>query len=327
MIYEYALDPVLVVNWATSRIGRYVMQFGLDQRRLVSDFPKNWRDRVFGAFYEHFDYDDTSLEFENAQFDLNAYLQILTDYMVYRNIEVSTDNWFDAAISEHNSRPFYAIFTSNKKDELSPPEVITEKNVENIRDTHWWLPTVTPTRKSAAEIAIVLRPLLQASRDIYIVDPYFDFYPQEPRFLNTLIAIVCQAIKLPRAIQCTPSITVITGVERNGKTNDQQAQKFAENIRNRAMQYLPKKIPNGIPIQLLILKNAPGGNPLHNRFLLTDIGGVIVPYGIDEYDRELNHGTEDDLEPMHKGIYEKRWNQYVKLHGVEKILGCCIETS
>lgn len=76
-----------------------------------------------------------------------------------------------------------------------------------------------------------------------------------------------------------------------------------------------------MPIQLLILRNAVQGNPLHNRFLLTDIGGVIIPYGLDDYDREHNHGAEDDLEPMYKGTYEKRWNQYVKLHGVQIVLG------
>jgi hypothetical protein len=89
----------------------------------------------------------------------------------------------------------------------------------------------------------------------------------------------------------------------------------------RAIQYLPKKILNGISIQLIVLKNATQGNPLHNRFLLTDIGGVIIPYGLDDYDREPNHGAEDDLEPMHKGTYEKRWKQYVELCGVQIVLG------
>lgn len=113
MIYEYALEPRLVVDWAIARIGRYVRQFGLDQRRLVSDFPKDWQNCVVGAFYEYFDYDDTSLEFQNTQRDLDAYLQILTDYMVHRNIKVPLDcNWLDAALSEHKSRPFYAIFVS-----------------------------------------------------------------------------------------------------------------------------------------------------------------------------------------------------------------------
>lgn len=321
MIYEYALDPSLVANWAIAGIGRYVRQFGLDQRRLVSDFPKYWQGCVVEAFYKHFGYDDTSLEFQNAQPDLYAYLQILTDYMVYRNIKVPTDiNWLDAAIAEHNSRPFYSIFAS-KKDDQSPPEVITEKNIEDIRDPHWWLPTVEPTRKSAAEIAVALRPLLQTSREIYLVDPYFDFDPKEPRFLNTLIEIISQAIGSHRAVQCTPSIRIITGVERNGKTNDQEAENFAKNIHKRAIQYLPKKIPNGISIQLIVLKNSTQGNPLHNRFLLTDIGGVIIPYGLDDYDREPNHSAEDDLEPMHKGTYEKRWKQYVKLCGVQIVLG------
>lgn len=235
MIYEYVLDPALVVNWAIAGIGRYVGQFGLDHRRLVSDFPKDWQGCVVGAFYEHFDYDDTSLEFQSAQLDLNAYLQILTDYMVYRNIKVPTDiNWLDSAITEHNLRPFYAIFAS-KKDNHSLSEVITEKNIEDTRDTYWWLPTVEPTRKSATEIAVALRPLLKTSRQIHLVDPYFDFDPKEPRFLNTLIEIINQAIGSHRAVQCTPLIRVITGVERSGKTNDQEAQNFAKNIHKRAI--------------------------------------------------------------------------------------------
>lgn len=199
--------------------------------------------------------------------------------------------------------------------------MITEKNVEDIHNAYWWLPTVKPTRKSAAEIATALRPLLQASREIHLVDPYFDFDPKEPRFLNTLIEITNQAIGSHRAVQCTPLIRIVTGVERNGKTNYQEAENFAKNIYKRAIQYLPKKIPNGISIQLIVLKNATQGNPLHNRFLLTDTGGVIIPYGLDDYDREHNHNAEDDLEPMHKGTYEKRWNQYVKLHGVQIVLG------
>jgi hypothetical protein len=322
MIYEYALDPALVVNWAIAGMGQTVMQFGLDQRRLVSDFPKDWKNRVVGNFYEHFEYDDTSLEFQNAQPDLDAYLQILTEYMVYRDIDLPIDNnWLNSAISEHSCRPFYAIFTIGNDDNCSLSRIITERDIGNIQNTHWWLPTVKPTRKSSVEIATVLKPLLKICREIHLVDPYFDFKPEDPRFINTLIEIINQSIFSRRAVQCIPSIRIVTGVERNGETNDQQAEKFAKNIYERAKQHLPKKIPNSISIELIILKNLTQGNPLHNRYLLTDIGGVIIPYGLDDYDRESDHGAEDDLEPMHKGVYEKRWNQYVKLNGVKIVLG------
>lgn len=325
MIYEYALDPALVVDWVIAGIGRYVGQFGLDQRRLVSNFPEDWRGCVIGVFYEHFGYDDTSLEFQNSYLDLIAYLQLLTGDTVPRKIKIPTDsNWFDAAILEHKSRPFYAIFTS-KKGDFSPPEVITEKNVDDVHDVHWWLPTVKPTHKSAIEIAVFLRPLLQASSQIYIIDPYFDCNPSRPRFEKTLFEIVNQSIKLPRAVCCIPSIRIITGVERNNRnhqTTDQEAQKYAWNIQQRAVENLPKKIKNyKIEIELVILKNVPKSDPLHNRCVLTDIGGVIFPFGTDEYDREPDHGATDDLMLMSKGIYKARWKQYVELHGVKVVLG------
>lgn len=327
MIYEYALNPALVVDWAIAKIGRYVRQFGMDQRRLVSDFPDNWESLVYGAFYQHFDYKDDSEEFQKAQLDLTAYLQILTDYMVYRKVKISGDtNWLDAAVKEHSYRPFYAIFTSKTDDLSSLGEVITEENLDDIRDIRWWLPTVKPTRKSASEIAVFLRPLLKACSEIHIVDPYFDFDPNRPRFEKTLVEIVNQAIMLPRAVQCIPSITIITGVERNNRnhqTTDQEAKNFAHNIQKRAKENLSKQIENfDIKIQLIVLKNIPKCDPLHNRCVLTNIGGVIFPFGTDDYDREHNHSATDDLMLMPKGIYEARWKRFVKkLKKEELVLG------
>src|SRR5262245_3397391 len=110
MIYEYALEPSLVVGWSVAGIGRFVGQFGLDYRRLVSDFPKDWKGRVVGEFYKRFDYDDSSFEFQNAQPALEAYLQILTDCMVPRQVTIPLDaDWLEAAVIEHSKRPFYAI--------------------------------------------------------------------------------------------------------------------------------------------------------------------------------------------------------------------------
>lgn len=341
MIYEYAIDPELVVNWVIAGIGRYVGQFGIDQRRLVSDFPINWEGRVYGELYKNFNDDDSSLEFQSTQLELQRYLQILTEYMVYRNINIPSDSsWLNAAIAEHAIRPFHAIFTS-EKDEIGLLGVISEKNVDNIRDHYWMLPTVEVTKKSAVEIAEKLRPLLQAARKIYIVDPYFD--AEEERFRKTLIEIANQVTKLPRAVEFTPVITIITKASRSYRdrlSDDQEKREIelknlAKSIENNAKKYLSKSILSGLSVNLVILRNAMQGNRVHNRYLLTDIGGVVIPYGIDEYKNndkyEDTDDTSDDLIPMPKGMYASRWNQYVRpfedqkkpidLHKIGVVLG------
>ncbi len=326
MIYEYALDPALVVDWVISELAVYARQFGLDQRRLVSDFPKNWEGHVYGELYNRFD--DTSVEFQNAQLDLPYYMQCLTEGMVKRDTELLSGDWINAVIAEHAIRPFYGIFCSKNDSVCLSKEMFTENDINDIKkqNIHWWLPTIKPTRKSAIEIADFLRPLLQASSKIYIVDPYFDFDPNRPRFESTLSEIINQAIKLPRAVCCIPLITIITGVERNNRNHqltDQEAENFAKNIEERAKRHLPKELKNlDIKINLVVLKNMPKNDPLHNRYILTDIGGVIIPFGTDDYDRELEHNATDDLVPMPIGIYKARWKQYVvKLDKLEVIVG------
>jgi hypothetical protein len=324
MIYEYALDPSLVVEWAVAGIGRCVGQFGMDYRRLVSDFPRDWKGRVSGVFYERFDYDDTSIEFQNAQPELEAYLQILTDCMVPRRTDIPLEaDWLQGALAEHSQRPFYAILASNKPVD-SPPEVITEAVIDQVRDERWYLPTIRTSRKSAAEIGEALRPVLQMASKIVLVDPYFD--ANEQRYRDSLVALVGQALRMPRSVAADPEIVIVTGVdqmhrEREGEFTGEQIARVAANLRASAERQLPRCLPAGCRVQLVVLKNRLGADPMHNRFVLTDVGGVIVPYGLDDYTRAEAHTVRDDLQPMHRGIYDERWQQYAELRGVDVVLG------
>ena len=42
MIYEYAVNPRLVIDWVLNRDVGLARHFGLDQRRLISDVADNW---------------------------------------------------------------------------------------------------------------------------------------------------------------------------------------------------------------------------------------------------------------------------------------------
>lgn len=315
MIYEYALDPNLVVNWAINGTGRVVGQFGMDQRRLLSEFPKDWTGQAYGEFYKHFEYDDTSLEFQNAQPEFEAYVQLLTDHTVRRNRTIDdSKSWLDEAVREHSSRPFHAIMASHT-GEGACTSVITPNVIDDIRDGRWYLPTIASARKTAAEIAQAVAPLLKVANKIVLIDPYFD--PSEPRFLATFEETMKIAFGASRCIETWPSVTIMTNVyqahrQRDGEFTASQKANVAADLTHKANQHLPRHLPKGACVDFYCLENPPSGDAFHNRFVLTDVGGVIAPYGLDDFSSGATHNAKDDLQPMSKGVYEGRWKQYVE---------------
>lgn len=314
MIYEYALSPHLVAKWAIEGSGRIVGQFGMDQRRLVADFPKHWTGQVYGALYELFGDDDSSVEFQNARPVLDGFLQWLGEHCVCRTTTVPHGaSWVDAALDEHTLRPFYAILANDAVD--GQPAVITPAVIENIRDARWYLPTIEPSKKTAAEIASALKPLVARAREIVIVDPYFD--AAASRFTDALEALLKVTMSHREDALGPPCIVLMTGVEqahsaRDGEFTNEQKRRVAENLVAKARVRLPAILPPGVEVELVCLAHPPGGDPLHNRFVMSDIGGAVMPYGIDA----SSPNAVDDLQPMQKGIYLSRWRQYARRQGI-----------
>lgn len=324
MIYEYALDPTLVVDWAIGRKGRFVGQFGMDQRRLVSDYPKDWASEVYGAFYEHFGYDDSSLEFQNAQPELQSYVQWLSEFTVQRNVMRTAEHtWLQGAVAEHGRRPFHAIMTTTG-DDVECGEVITPEVLDNIRDARWYLPTIMATKKSAENLAAAMEPMLRGAQYIVLVDPYFD--AADARYQASFAALIRAACRARGNGSSLPELIVMTGVEqkrtRDGKkfTRAEMAG-VANELRAKAQRVIPNLLPRGMCVSFYCLKHPDGGDPLHNRYILTDIGGVIAPYGLAEYKRGKANDAKDDLTPMPKGMYSERHQQYVKKVGIDIVLG------
>lgn len=322
MIYEYALDPGLVVDWAINGTGRVVGQFGMDQRRLLSDFPRDWKGHAYGEFYKHFGYDDTSRDFQNAQPAFEAYVQLLTDHMVKRNktIDISK-SWLGEAVAEHSSRPFHAIMASHSGDG-SCTAVITPNVIDDIRDGRWYLPTIASAKKTATEIALAVAPLLKVANMIALIDPYFD--PSEPRFLATFTEMMKLAFGPSRCIDDRPFVSIMTNVyqahrSRDGEFTSAQKANVAADLTHKAQQFLPASLPRGAFVDFYCLENPPSGDSFHNRFVLTDVGGVIAPYGLDDFTSGAAHNARDDLQPMSKGVYEGRWKQYVEKKDVSII--------
>ncbi len=324
MIYEYALDPMLVVNWAIGRQGRFVGQFGMDQRRLVSDYPKDWVGEVYGAFYKHFGYDDSSLEFQNAQPELQSYVQWLSEFTVQRDVKRTTEHtWLQGAVAEHGRRPFHAIMTTTG-DGVECREVITPEALDNLRDLRWYLPTIMATKKSADDLAAAMEPMLRGAQYIVLVDPYFD--ASNARYQASFSALVRAACGARGSGSGVPELIVMTGIEQKHKPHEgeftrEAMTRVADDLRVKAQREIPKLLPVGMSVSFYCLKHPDEGDPLHNRYVLTDIGGVIAPYGLAEYKLGEAHDAKDDLIPMLKGMYSERHQQYVKKAGIDIVLG------
>ena len=318
MIYEYAVSPQLVAHWAMHRIGRMVGQFGMDQRRLVADFPKDWKGEAYGALLELCNFDYSSLENQNASPTMDAYLQILGDTFVCRTTpQARGDEWLPAALNEHAQRPFHAILV--EKATHDNPAVITPAVMEDVRDVRWYLPTVSPSKKTAEELVFTLAPLMVRARTVILVDPYFD--SSEERFTSVLRLLLQVAVVNREEAIGMPKVVVMTGVEkahspRDGEFTEQQKRNVVNDLVNKARTHLPSVLPAGVELEFVCLAHPIGGDPLHNRYLLTDVGGAVMPFGADARGTE----TTDDVQPMQKGIYQARWNQYAKRQNLSIVL-------
>ena len=70
---------------------------------------------------------------------------------------------------------------------------------------------------------------------------------------------------------------------------------------------LPRILPRGQEVTICRLSERPGGQELHNRYILTEHGGVAFGTGLDEKGRAK---TTDDLTLLDRNLYRLRWDQY-----------------
>lgn len=310
MIYEYAVEPALVARWAKDGVVGLAGQFGLDQRRVVSDLPTDWEGEVAAALLEEFDYEAGDPDYLQANAFLSALLAFMNAHVVRRGLKFQDGRpWLDQALEVHAQEPFYAILALSPRE--GHAEVVTERVVDNLHDPRWYLPTVKPTPKTSGDLSAVLAPLLKGATKIVVVDPYFN--PRDLAYQEVLAALLMSASGLRGPGRRLPSVELIVGVSEdrpNGGATPVEAQmaNAAGNLCAWACQYLPPCVPRGMQLTFRCAANFPDGDRLHNRFVLTDFAGASLPYGT----QALGALVFDDLSVLYRGQYEERWRQFTR---------------
>ena len=288
MIYEYALEPELVVAWGKDR-GDYryfYEQFGIGTPRMMAEFPKlkNWRKQFKQAAA---DADETNeLPRITALFELIKERIVRRDGFEYDGIL----SWLENAESENARQEFQAILARNNPRhhaKVLPPGVLETSPLWRI-DKQVYCP------RRANDMAEVVVTMLSNCSTVHFIDPYFG--PENARFHRPIEAFL-HVITAKRL--CRPVIEKITVHTSNRANFDFFKQACEDKLRPR--------ISAGTRLTFQRWKERDGGEQLHHRYILTDIGGVKFDPGLD--DGRVGQTVEVIL--LERNLYEKHWNDYI----------------
>ena len=308
MIYEFALEPALVARWHDRK--KYLFfdeKFGLRSRRIVSAYPKNWKKLVWEIFES-----GPAADNQNARMRMTDLIQFLWQNAVKRPStfpEISV--WLKRAEAEHTNRPFRAIIaTDNPRDHSFVVHV--KELIENGHE-RWQVPDVFPIPRNAQEIAEAVSPLMRLCRQAILVDPYFD--PTKKRFRDTLEAILATCDKNVCGIT-TLQLELHTSIDRFFKSwecgenrSSDEERRACGTLKMGLQNQLPLLIPVGIQLIVFIWKQRENGEKLHNRYLLTNMFGVMFGTGSDSSENP-DSSESDDIVLLEEGQHHTRYQQY-----------------
>ncbi len=308
MIYEFALEPALVASWHDRK--EYIFfeeKFGLRSRRVVSAYPKNWKKLVWRIFES-----GPAANDQNAKMRMTELIQFLWQNAIKRSSSFpEIAEWLKRAEAEQSERPFHAIIaTVNPRHRCF---VISAEGLIANGHKLWPISDQNPTRRTAEGIAKSVLQLLKLCSHAVIIDPYFD--PNQRRFRASLREILNNCNQNVYGLERL-QLELHTSIERcfkhweRGDERDPADEALeCQKLTSACQRHLPELIPTGIKLKVVIWKQKDGGEKLHNRYILTNICGVIFGTGSDETDNP-DAEESDDIVLLDEGQYCTRYKQY-----------------
>jgi hypothetical protein len=282
MIYEYALEPEMVADWGDLQNHRFfIREFGLSKGRLVSRYPKTWARKVWESF-------DGDSQMERKR--LEELLIRLKETMVKRKEccwDNSKDGWLKNALDEHDRYPFRAILARNNPENLT--QIICEDDITTLPCQNWDTPHGIPVYRKAPEMAAAIEMMLSRCRWAKFIDPHIS--PGRPDYRSSLRAFL-------NILASERPVGPPEAVEIHTREHDATVDFLIENYES--------IIPVGLTVTLFQWQEKPGGQRLHNRYILTNLGGVSFHHGLNTG----GGGEKDDITRLDREQYELHCKQY-----------------
>jgi len=250
MFYEYAVDPAALSNW--ERVRFFFDAFGPWKGRFLTDFPsRKWRKMIYDGL------NCGDMEKKRIEERLRS-----LDTRVFSRRAGSSYNdaqsWIDNALAEHGRLPFRAIIAAGDRAE----DFVLDAADLDDRHALWAVPQGRLIVRQAEALTEALRVLIARSKRVVVIDPYFRADQHDKRVMLV-------------------SICALSGGEVEVHFADGEALPGYRLCMEHAARALPGSIPEGKTVTLHCWSERAGGARLHNRYLLTEIGGVQFGDGIE----------------------------------------------
>ncbi len=191
---------------------------------------------------------------------------------------------------QQSVKPFHLILAT--QNPATKNYIITEADMHDGVD-RWAVPREQCIPRTPQALANSIRLLLEISKSIIFVDPYFS--PEMPRFQKTLREFVAVA---------TAGGRILNRLEYHlDAAHHDNASWFAAECTSQLAPILPK---GNVPLKIIRWRERPSGEELHARYILTERGGVRIERGLDS--GAMTQTTDVSL--LDYALYQQRWNNY-----------------
>jgi hypothetical protein len=291
LIHAFAIEPKAAAAWGRRESFRFIYdKFGLGTPRVLLELPvfKNWKREVYRAAT------DLGLSQEDLV-RIAELFRIFSEHKCRRHDTPEYDGtaqWLENAEREYDRRSFAAIIaTTNPRNQ---PGVFIDDRLGSATPP-WDCPTGVAPSRTAAEFVTTVSAILANSSVLHLVDPHFR--PDRDRHSDVLIAVMA-ALAIRRS--------AVSNVHVHCSDEDLGLEFFEQKAAS-----LAPRIPTGMSVKFTRWRERTGGEKLHNRYILTDLGAISFGVGLDEGPA----GQTDDLLLLPRPLYELRWAQYVTDNG------------
>ncbi len=290
MLHEFAVDPALFSELSNAR---YLSEnFGFEHGRWISKFPSKWQRMAYEAASSLMPAEKTRLEIILAR----CKHKLLASGRPY----CSQRTWISNATSEHARLAFRAVI-SNENPNCSTFVLSVAQLDESIPE--WSVPKGITVRRESTELRRCLEPIFTTCKEILLVDPYFS--PFDKKWCDVFIEYIrCahQSGRVPRRVEVHLDATP----RPNRSVPGTKAFQDALEARNQGRPSFVDRLPRAADVLFVRWKQLPQGERIHDRFVLTEVGGVSIPGGLDPGEP----GETTDVILLSPSIYLRRWNNY-----------------
>ena len=292
MIHAFALEPKLVATWGRREEFRFIYdKFGLGAPRVLFELPafSQWKKAVYD--------DATALALSQQDMKrIEELFRIFSEHRARRADAVYNNllSWLENAEREYARRPYAGVLaTQNPRNN----NAVLVADQLDAGCGQWACEAGASPARTPEALAATLSAMVTNCRQLHLVDP--NFGPENARHRRVLEALMGVLGKSGVALDLV-----------RVHCSDKAELAFFEN----SAAKMAVSLPSGVKIEFVRWRQKTGGQRFHNRYVLTDVGGVMFGDGLDD-DNGSGVGQKDDVFLLNRYQHQLRWAQYVEENG------------